>query len=657
MFPYRDLVSKEGFTWILKETGVFIKFLPEAVTDPRLITCMLWKPGKGSPPLEDNESLVSNVIELDCDDSNDVVFSSIEVALTHSAKCSRGYELVMKEMTDTDGWRDLETLEVQPSDLQRESLGWQIELPFVQAKITSFSRYAVICRLKSYRLRKEDSEERSKLTISVPDFPGTCLSISGSRFPASMDLVIKVQEISNEALEGKEVLVGPIVHITFTSEAELSDPSQVSPVIISVPIDSQKHQTEFSKMSSRHVRVFFRGGKDASGKWVDWTKKLQPKLENWIVTFKVDGTDSFQINRLLECGVMLDSSTKPLEAEKLFIVDSSCPQQVGFFAYWSQKKKKMEEEQKQGSLTLCCFPIHMKTELKKEISSEHGFLLCGEAKSARLLAKGDQAFFSLSNGLTLADNGNVIDYLPFKFIGDFIFRKDYLARFEAPKIEFFKRENDKEGRENLCSLLLHPVTPFEDRSPVVSREKLQSQKQPPVCEPSTSVKSSVEDSAEIKELRKSTVTQRIAVLCKKHIGNCWRDLGAMLRVSESDLINTDKDYRYSSEKGYAVLQSWRDMDGCSGTVGLLVDALISIDEKRIAEELLDIVREEKRGESQQKDDRSEEHQELCSSPVEDIVREEKRRESQQIGDGTEEHQELCSSPVEGSDSYQTQTNL
>ena len=119
MFCYREVVSEKGFTWILKETGVLIKFFPKAVPDPRLVTCSLWKRRIVSPLLENNESLVSNVIELDCDDPHDVVFSSIEVALSHSAICLRGYELVLKEMTDSKGlhWKDLRTSEVQPSGL------------------------------------------------------------------------------------------------------------------------------------------------------------------------------------------------------------------------------------------------------------------------------------------------------------------------------------------------------------------------------------------------------------------------------------------------------------------------------------------------------------------------------------------------------------
>lgn len=358
---------------------------------------------------------------------------------------------------------------------------------------------------------------------------------------------------------------------------------------------------------------------------------------------------------LARCGVMLDSSKKPLEAEKLFIVNSSCPQQVGFFAYWSQKKKTKMEEPKQGSLTLCCFPIHMKTELKKEISSEHCFLLCGEAKSERRLAKGDQAFFSLSNGLTLVDEGVDIDYTPVEFTEDFVFRSEHLARFEGPTIEFFKREDEKEEREKLCSMLLHPVAPFENRSPLNSREKFQSQNQRSVCEPSTSEESSIEESAEIKELRKATVTLMMEIWCKEHIGTCWYDLGAYLKIPESELDNIQSDHVRSCDKGLALLRSWRTKKGNSATVGRLLDALISIKKKEIAENLLDVLRKKKRRESQQKDDGTEEHQEQCSSPVEDIVRKEKRREIQQKGDGSEERQELCSSPVEEDETRKRQT--
>ena len=109
---------------------------------------------------------------------------------------------------------------------------------------------------------------------------------------------------------------------------------------------------------------------------------------------------------------MLDSSTKPLNAEELLIVDFCCPQHVGFFAFWCpEKEKEARQDPKRGLLTLQCFPLHMKTELTKEMSSKDGVLLYGEAKSARL-AKGDQALYSLSNGLTAVDEGLDSDYTP-----------------------------------------------------------------------------------------------------------------------------------------------------------------------------------------------------------------------------------------------------
>ena len=117
LFRYRDAVTEEGFAWILKETGVFVKFLSKAVPDPRLVVCFLWSADHVSFPLQENELLVSNVIELACDDSDGISFSCISVALSHSATDLRGYELVIKELVDSGKslWKDLETTVMQPS--------------------------------------------------------------------------------------------------------------------------------------------------------------------------------------------------------------------------------------------------------------------------------------------------------------------------------------------------------------------------------------------------------------------------------------------------------------------------------------------------------------------------------------------------------------
>ena len=79
--------------------------------------------------------------------------------------------------------------------------------------------------------------------------------------------------------------------------------------------------------------------------------------------------------------------------------------------------------------------------------------------------------------------------------------------------------------------------------------------------------------AQIEKLRKSVVTQRIATLFKEDIGNCWSDLGPFLEVPESEIRNIDKDFHKARDKGFAVLQSWRDKKGRRATVGRLESVL------------------------------------------------------------------------------------
>lgn len=108
----RDIVTEKGASWMLKETGICITFSPNAVLTPIMVTSSLWRPGTILPPLEDDETLVSNIIELACDDpAVDIEFSKVTVTLSHSATDSRGYELVLKERIDSKkkNWKDLET--------------------------------------------------------------------------------------------------------------------------------------------------------------------------------------------------------------------------------------------------------------------------------------------------------------------------------------------------------------------------------------------------------------------------------------------------------------------------------------------------------------------------------------------------------------------
>ena len=76
-----------------------------------MVTLSLWSPGTVFPPREDDQTLVSNIIELACDDPVDIDFSKVTVTLSHSATKLRGYEVVLKERIDSKEniWKDLET--------------------------------------------------------------------------------------------------------------------------------------------------------------------------------------------------------------------------------------------------------------------------------------------------------------------------------------------------------------------------------------------------------------------------------------------------------------------------------------------------------------------------------------------------------------------
>lgn len=92
--------------------------------------------------------------------------------------------------------------------------------------------------------------------------------------------------------------------------------------------------------------------------------------------------------------------------------------------------------------------------------------------------------------------------------------------------------------------------------------------------------------AENDELRKKGVTMKLAMEIKEEAGSCWQELGIELNLPEGELRNIGNDYTYSREKGFAVIQSWRDKKGRDATVGFLADALENIGKKRIADYML-----------------------------------------------------------------------
>ena len=80
----------------------------------------------------------------------------------------------------------------------RENGEWQSNVRFAQATITSFSRYAVICRLKSYKFSFDASMKIPELTCQVPSPISKCSDVSVTiprkSLRKDVELTMKVKE-------------------------------------------------------------------------------------------------------------------------------------------------------------------------------------------------------------------------------------------------------------------------------------------------------------------------------------------------------------------------------------------------------------------------------------------------------------------------------
>ena len=120
-FPlyFRGKIGGKEDTWHIREAGASIQLCSEAIQHPLPFTCrcLLWNPRILSPPIANDEILVSSVIELSHDGPPDLEYKeSVEgtrftVALLHSAPNLEGYEVVIKQLTDQENneWKELKT--------------------------------------------------------------------------------------------------------------------------------------------------------------------------------------------------------------------------------------------------------------------------------------------------------------------------------------------------------------------------------------------------------------------------------------------------------------------------------------------------------------------------------------------------------------------
>ena len=113
---YRSEITEEGGALMVQNVPSRVLIPPKALPTCTEVTCSLWNQQILSPPLGRNEALVSSVMELA---SGSLLGTEkryefnvkVKLALSHSASDIKGYELVIKELTNekTNDWRDLKT--------------------------------------------------------------------------------------------------------------------------------------------------------------------------------------------------------------------------------------------------------------------------------------------------------------------------------------------------------------------------------------------------------------------------------------------------------------------------------------------------------------------------------------------------------------------
>ena len=103
-------MSSERSHWALNLGAVHLIFHPNAVSEPTSIEVSRWKSSVCSPPLQEHEAIVSNVIELSSLDGRRLQFNTmVTLSLSHSAPELRGYEVVIKRQInkETNEWEDV----------------------------------------------------------------------------------------------------------------------------------------------------------------------------------------------------------------------------------------------------------------------------------------------------------------------------------------------------------------------------------------------------------------------------------------------------------------------------------------------------------------------------------------------------------------------
>ncbi|RMX47137.1 hypothetical protein pdam_00016218 [Pocillopora damicornis] len=372
----RGTLTSEDVHWNIKLGAVHLAFPRDAVSELTLITVHRWKPTVLSPPLQEHEALVSNVIEISSNSHEAFKFEAeVKMSFTHSSPGLHGYELVLYKQIDneTGTWEEVTDVEdfKTISDFEEEYQSSQdipnLHFPIVQADITECATYAVV----------------SRLHLS-PEF--TITSYGGSFFMPEY----------------------PSIGITIPKKAVTSKtriPLRMKPVTITLPVSLGDTHHDFPDLTACRVRILFLS---SDGEQKEW-KEITDDLKN-PVTF--DGmTVKFQVERFSGYSCLIDWCADSFSYQSVIGYLSSLiriqPQLAVFFAYFPVE----DRPDSQDILYLICCPSQLKEKVRAEITNQANAPTPSDSSSRINMIPGrDRAYVSLIGGIRAIEEDDMDEF-------------------------------------------------------------------------------------------------------------------------------------------------------------------------------------------------------------------------------------------------------
>ena len=542
---YSKTVTSEGTSWALEQGAVHLILPPDAVSEPTSIVLRRWKYSVRSPPLQENEVITSDVIELSSMNGQCLKFNSkVKLSLSHSATDLLGYELVIKKLIDKeankwediDGTRDLRRCQDQPSHMKIPDLFF----PVAQADISECSTYAVVCRLKASPTYTITSGGGS---FSHPDFPGVTVTIPENAVAptAKFPLELQVQEVSSGEVEGEDIVLGPVLRIKCNQAIQF-----LKPVNIQLPISLREQQdVGLNPPTTGHVRVLFLKSDNGQKEWIEITDDLvtPPSLDGKFVRFDVERfTESFSgyshyVDRRNESLRSYGTRVINVLNRHNFVQ----PRLAVFFAYFRPNLLNI--------LRLICCPIHLKRRVVKNLEKQGIKPECGNSKEDMVPGR-EKAYVSVSGGICPYIRTDM-EQIFLRFLEnhsddtelDVCFHNDE----KVARVEFYS--GLKPTAPLLCRLHLKTPNQGTDRSDLWELTR----------QPSA--------------LKEGNPTEDELEYLSAEVSDDWRTLGRRLAFKEAQLQEFDTGYGKISEKAYAMLLAWKQRDGSGASYSVLYKAL------------------------------------------------------------------------------------